>query len=258
MNKSNPSNILKSGTYASKQIFSSCNILRWSHQARFKKGHAIVSLFKAKTIMDYGCGDGTFLYFVDKLFDLKVGMELDPKDVANLSKRFENLPGYQFIHVNDPAEQKFDLVTCFEVLEHCTDENIDKILGTILKGHCKKDGHLIISVPKETGLTMIGKQFVRKILAYRKTGTYEFSEWYTLKEFFQMLLASESTQIKRNFYEIEVQGNKYTTCGHKGFNWKLLKRKISNHFVIEKVEFSPQILPLGLIASQVWFTCRLK
>ncbi len=258
MSDSENNNVLKSGSYATKQIFSSCNLLRWSHQARFRKGKSIVSRFGARSILDYGCGDGTFLYFINKYFDLKVGMEIDLDNVTNLNKRFQELEGYRFIHVGEKTEQKFDIVTCFEVLEHCSDESIDKILGTFLKGHCKKDGHVIISVPKETGLTMIGKQLVRKILAYRKTGTYEYSEWYTASEFLKMLFATESTEINRKFYEIESAGSKYITFGHKGFNWKNLKLKISEHFVIEKIEFSPALLPYGLIASQVWFICRPK
>lgn len=258
MNKTNSNDVLKSGTYAAKQIFSSCNILRWSHQARFKKALSSVSHLNAKSIMDYGCGDGTFLYFVNELFELKVGMEIDPTNLNNLTKRFHELSGYQFVHVNTNLEQKFDIVTCFEVLEHCTDQDIDKILGTFLKANCKEDGHVIISVPKETGLTMIGKQLVRRILAFQKSGTYEYSEWYTLKEFFQMLFATELTQINRNFHEIGIEDEKYSICGHKGFNWKMLKHKISAHFIIEKIEFSPQLLPFGLISSQVWFICRPK
>ncbi len=257
MGESTNKDILKSGSYATKQIFSSCNILRWSHQARFKKGLSIVSRFNAKSILDYGCGDGTFLYFVDKLFNFKVGMEIDPTHLTNLKKRFEALPGYNFIPISEKQNTAFDIVTCFEVLEHCSDEAIENVLQ-ILKRNCAQNGHVVISVPKETGLTMIGKQLVRRILAFRKMGTYEYTEWYSVKDFIKMFFAMESTQIKRNFYEISLPNAKYITCGHKGFNWKALAQKISTHLEIEKIDFSPKLLPFGLVASQVWFICRPK
>jgi 2-polyprenyl-3-methyl-5-hydroxy-6-metoxy-1,4-benzoquinol methylase len=250
--------ILKSGTFATKQIFSACKILRWSHQARFKKAFDLVSHYKANTILDYGCGDGTFLLFVDKLYKRKVGIEINPQDIQNLKNRFHGLDSFQFKHLNEKLNEKFDIVTCFEVLEHCSDENIEKIFVDILKSYCSKDGHIIISVPKETGLTMIGKQLVRRFLALKKTGTYEYSEWYSFSEFFQMLFATQITQINRKSYDVELEGIKFKAYGHKGFNWKILKQKIENHFEIEKIEFSPQLLPFGLIASQVWFICRQK
>jgi 2-polyprenyl-3-methyl-5-hydroxy-6-metoxy-1,4-benzoquinol methylase len=208
--------------------------------------------------MDYGCGDGTFLYFVNKLFKVKVGMEIDSKQLNDLVKRFKEMPSYKFIHISEIPTEQFDIVTCFEVLEHCTDENLERILNTVLKQCCKHDGHIIISVPNETGLTMIGKQLVRKILAYRRIGSYEYTEWYNVREFFTMLFATETSQINRSFYDIEIEGVKYKTCGHKGFNWKMLKHKISDHFTIEKIEFSPNWLPFGILASQVWFICRPK
>lgn len=250
--------ILKSGTFATKQIFSGCKILRFSHQARFNKACDLVSAYKANTILDYGCGDGTFLLFVDKLFKRKVGIEINPLDIQNLQKRFHDLKSFQFIHLNEKLNEQFDIVTCLEVLEHCSEENIEKILVDILKHYCGKDGHIIISVPKETGLTMIGKQLVRRFLALKKTGTYEYSEWYTFTEFFRMLFATSSTQIERKSHEMELGGIKFIAYGHKGFNWKILKQKIEAHFEIEKIEFSPQLLPFGLIASQVWFVCRQK
>lgn len=255
MNKD--SNLLKTGGYAAKQIFANCSILRFSHQTRFKKGIEFVKHFQPKSILDYGCGDATFLYFLKDLVVHKFGLEVDTTQLELLKSRFKGEPHFNFYHIQDSITEKFDLVTCFEVLEHCTDENIEKILEK-LASLANPNGHILISVPKETGLTMIGKQIVRRILGWQKFGSYEYTETYSWREFFIMLFATESSMIKRKFHEVNFQGQTYKTCGHKGFNWKQLKKKIENRFIIDRVEFTPKLLPFGLISSQVWFVCRVR
>lgn len=251
------SELLKSGGYAAKQIFSNCSILRWSHESRFKKGIDIVQNLKPSSIVDYGCGDATFLIFLKSLVKIKLGLEIDSNQLEHLKSRFKNETEFSFGHVSEDVKQQFDLVTCFEVLEHCSDENILKVLDK-LNLLCKKNGTILISVPIETGLTMVGKQAVRRLLGFKKIGTYEHTEYYTFKEFFQMLFATEKTKINRRFVELNYQGEKFLTCGHKGFNWKMLKLSIQSKFEIQKIEFSPNILPMGLLSSQVWFICKKR
>lgn len=251
----NEGRLIESGDYAAKQIFAQCKILRWSHRSRFNKGVEIVKELKPKSILDYGCGDGTFLIFLKDLVEKKVGLEVDVTELATLKTRFQNEKNFEFHHVNEPITQRFDVVTCFEVLEHCTDENIRLILEKLTR-LCKDNGRIILSVPKETGLTMIGKQTLRRLLGWRKFGSYEYTESYTFKEFFQMLFADRKTRINRKFFEVSFGSEKHTTCGHKGFNWKALKEIVESRLVVERVSFSPNPLPCGLLSSQVWFVCK--
>ncbi len=247
--------LLKTGGYAKKQIYAGCNVLRWSHRQRFSKGLSLIKKYSPSSILDYGCGDGTFLILAKDIVKEKNGMEIDDNQLRLLKDRLKDEPDFNFHHTNDILETKSDMVTCFEVLEHCTKESIENVL-TSLKKNCTKGGTVIISVPKETGLTMVGKQTVRRILGWRKFGNYEWTESYNFVDFFKMLFATEKTQVPRKYYEVEFDGGKYETCGHYAFNWKSLKLDIQRHFEIEKIEYTPFVLPLGVLSSQVWFICK--
>lgn len=249
------SDLLKSGGYAVKQIFSNCTILRWSHQTRFNKGIELVTKLKPASIVDYGCGDATFLILLKLVVKRKLGLEIDTTQLELLKNRFKDENDFAFSHVSEALSQQFDVVTCFEVLEHCSDVNIAIVLER-LDQLCLKGGTIIISVPKETGLTMVGKQLVRRWLGARKIGTYEYTERYTFIEFLKMLFATNNTKITRNFVEINYKGEKILTCGHKGFNWKVLRTAIQSKFNLQSVQFTPVILPYGLASSQVWFICK--
>jgi len=253
----NSDEILSSGSYSKKQIFADCNVLRWSHRQRFSKGLQFVKKFRPKTIIDYGCGDATFLIYSREIAENKIGLEIDKNQLTTLKDRFKDIEGFTFFNIADSIQSRGDLITCFEVLEHCTDETIEKILIR-LNEMCLPSGHVLISVPKETGLTLIGKQLVRKILALRKFGTYQYTEWYSFKDLLTMLFATRDSQIKRNFYEIKFGDTSHITCGHYGFNWKSLATKIEKHFIIQDVQYTPYVLPFGLVSSQVWFVCKPK
>lgn len=249
--------ILESGGYAKKQIFSDSSILRWSHQQRFKKGLQLIRQKRPETVLDYGCGDGTFLLLAKDLAANKIGLEIDINQLEKLKERFQGENDFSFQGIQEAPSKVSDFVTCFEVLEHCTEEVIEENLIK-LKNFCKVGGTVVISVPKETGPSLLIKQVVRRLLALRNYGSYEHTEYYNISNFFKMFFATENTQIERNYYEIMFGDQKYTSCGHYGFNWKKLKLQINNHFEITSIEFTPNLLPFGLVSSQVWFVCRLR
>jgi hypothetical protein len=49
------------GHYARKQIGCSSRLISWSHQRRFQAGLELTAPLQGKLVLDYGCGDGTFL-----------------------------------------------------------------------------------------------------------------------------------------------------------------------------------------------------
>lgn len=88
--------ILKSGGYAKKQIYSGCSLLRWSHSSRFTKGTELVKRFSPESLMDYGCGDGTFLVFLEDIVKRKVGIEIDHNQLERLHALFATKNDYSF------------------------------------------------------------------------------------------------------------------------------------------------------------------
>ena len=52
---------LRDGHYAAKQIFCNSQLIAWSHRRRFETGLALARQLQGRRVLDYGCGDGTFL-----------------------------------------------------------------------------------------------------------------------------------------------------------------------------------------------------
>src|SRR5882672_7561208 len=52
---------IEQGHYARKQIFSRSRLIAWSHRQRFRIGLTLAGQYAKGRLLDYGCGDGTFL-----------------------------------------------------------------------------------------------------------------------------------------------------------------------------------------------------
>ncbi|MFH1824876.1 MAG: class I SAM-dependent methyltransferase [Candidatus Firestonebacteria bacterium] len=112
--------------------------------------YELINHFKKKgKILDIGAAQGFFLKFMkDKGWDVK-GVELS-KEACSFAKRKLNLniTNKDFIKT-DLKNEKFDVMTMFEVMEHIPNinENLKKIYN-----HLKNKGVLIISVPNFNSL----------------------------------------------------------------------------------------------------------
>lgn len=202
---------------------------------------ALVAPYAGKRLLDYGCGDGTFLKSVSDLFCDLTGADVAQVQIDDCRKR---LPEISWVHV-DELTGKYDVITCMEVLEHCLPETAEKILSR-LSSFISPHGTVIISVPIETGPVLLSKQIVRRIAGWRGIGDYKFSERYTWPELIKMTFATSKTSINR--------GVGMEWYGHKGFNWRALEKEIKRHFCITEKRFSPN----PTFSSQVWFVCEVS
>jgi 2-polyprenyl-3-methyl-5-hydroxy-6-metoxy-1,4-benzoquinol methylase len=120
------------GHYAKKQLLCDNAIIAWSHQSRFTLARKLVEPYAGKKLLDYGCGDGTFLAEVYDLFPTAVGADIEPKQTLDCRARFAHVPGISFMMMEELAgpahERAYGVVTCMEVLEHCLDEELDRIV----------------------------------------------------------------------------------------------------------------------------------
>ena len=122
---------LRSGEYARKQLFGR-GLIGWSHGRRFATARRVVQPYAGAALLDYGCGDGTFLALVHDIFPHSVGAEIDPVLVEEARERFGALDGLRFIHTDEVAalpDGSFGVVTCMEVLEHCTPDAAERVIG---------------------------------------------------------------------------------------------------------------------------------
>jgi len=259
MNDKSMNDALREGQYARKQIFCRSGLISWSHRRRFEIALEIARDFAGQRILDYGCGDGTFLAMLMDSAQppkLAVGAEVSDELLAGCRKRFADLAGLSFVHVREleagGQAGQYDAVVCMEVLEHVVE--MDAMLAS-LERLLAPGGRLVVSVPVEIGPALLVKQTVRRIAGWRGIGDYPGTSPYTLAELAKSLLCGDQPHITRPRHR---QPDGLEFFDHKGFNWKWLRKKIGERFDVETTSASPvRWLPPGL-ASQVWITARKR
>lgn len=104
-----------------------------------------------KDILDIGCGAGTISMYLASKGNRVKGVDISPKAIqaAKESSKINNLSNITFETCNFPIKipnGKYDIITCFEVIEHLNDDDMAlRMMNQLLK----KNGILIISTPSE-------------------------------------------------------------------------------------------------------------
>jgi 2-polyprenyl-3-methyl-5-hydroxy-6-metoxy-1,4-benzoquinol methylase len=248
------------GHYAQKQLLSRSGLVRWTHGSRFRLGRELVEPFRGKQLLDYGCGDGTFLALVHDLFPDASGADVALDQVDDCQRRFASLPRMSFLSTDALSgpehHNRYDVAVCMEVLEHCPDDIqaavLDQIASVVAPG-----GTFIVSVPIEIGPPLVAKQCARALVALGGLSEYSHRERYRPGELLTMFFAGRNTEFPREEHVGRIDEKRTTRyTGHKGFNWRRLQLLIERRFVLERRLFSP-LQHLGpLFNSQVWFVCR--
>jgi len=247
---------IEDGHYAKKQLFSRDRLVAWSHSRRFETAVSLASEFAGKRVLDYGCGDGTFLALAMTRYEapmLGVGAELPGSYLDDCRSRYGFERRLRFVDVGDldGREQTgvYDAVFCMEVLEHVVDW---EPLMQRFKRLLAPGGKLIISVPVETGLPLVFKQVVRRVAGWRKIGHYPGTSAYSAGEMAVSIFAGSAQHLPRPVFDTGG-GPSYD---HKGFNWKVLRHRLERDFVIERTLASPFQWLGPALATQVWFVLR--
>lgn len=248
--------LLKSGDYARKQIYCPSGLVRWSHGSRFEVARALVAPRAGGRLIDYGCGDGTFVAMVHADFTETLGLDVDPKQIEEATRRLGALPGVRFALTAAPfpgpqPPAPFDVVTCMEVLEHCLEDERRRVIGE-LRRLVARDGVVVVSVPIEIGPSLAGKQLARAVAGLRRLGDYQYRERYSPFEFARAVLGRG---VPRVALEGRGPAGPYRYYGHKGFDYRVVVRELQAHFTIVRRLYSP-MRPLGpFLNSQAWFAC---
>lgn len=250
---------VRDGHYAAKQIYSRDRLVAFSHRRRFETGLELARAFGGRRMLDYGCGDGTFLallYQSGVAPSVAVGADLDDAQVNSCRGRLGDLPGARFERIADLSAPEhrgaYDVVVCTEVLEHVVE--VDAIVADLHR-FLHDEGTLIVSVPVETGVPLVLKQMVRRIAGWRNIGDYKWTTAYTWRELMAGVFAGRQPHLPRPTYAglLDVPFH-----DHKGFNWKALADRIATRFTIDRVTASPFAWLGPAMATQVWFVARKK
>lgn len=250
---------VRAGHYARKQLLSKDRLIAWSHSRRYATGLRLAERFARKRVLDYGCGDGTFLALLMSgpyAASHAVGVEIDESLVDDCRRRLGERAGLSFISSRELQNSQhlgfYDAVICMEVLEHAIDpQALLRLFFSLLA----PGAVLLISVPVETGLPVIVKQTVRRIAGWRGIGDYPGTTAYRWSELLRSLFAGETQHIERPVIQSE-DGRQWHD--HKGFNWMRLRTLIKEDFVLERVLSSPLAGLSPHLASQAWFLAHKR
>lgn len=243
------------GHYANKQLNCPSSLVSFSHHARFKKAVELAGTDLDGALLDYGSGDGTFLGFVAGQFASCLGADITLDQVEDCRRRFAAVPNVGFCETSalagDEHTAAYRVVTCMEVLEHCTPPVVDEVLADLSR-LVAPDGRVIISVPIETGPSFVLKYIVRTTAGWRGLSDYRHYERYPPGQALRMLFATARTRVPRPVYGEPGAG----FHSHYGFNWRGLHARVRQSFIVDRTLFSPFGIPGGWFSSQAWLVCR--
>jgi len=126
---------------------STCSeIAEYEHMPRYKYA---LSLAPNKTILDFGCGTGYGSSILATRANLVVGVDID-ESALEWARETHRKPTLEFRSNSDFGaslpRKYFDLVTCFEMIEHVTADHQQLIINSFVNV-LKPDGVLLISTP---------------------------------------------------------------------------------------------------------------
>ena len=248
------------GHYARKQLLSKDRLIAWSHRRRFETGLRLARpLAAGRRVLDYGCGDGTFLALLAGGRPAPagaVGAEAGAELVEDCRRRHGARQPLRFVHADelDAPEHRagYDLVVCMEVLEHVVgpERLIERLAALVAPG-----GRLLASVPVETGLPLVLKQAVRRVAGWRGIGDYPGTAPYTAGELLRGVFAGPRQHLARPVYETPA-GRPFHD--HKGFNWMFVRGLLARHLAVERTLGSPLLWLPPHLGSQAWFLARKR
>ncbi|WP_280951541.1 class I SAM-dependent methyltransferase [Methylocella silvestris] len=208
-------------------------LARFAHKQRIERSVMLAQQYLAPNgvIVDFGAGKGSFL--------TALGDKRPDATLYAIEEYFRPAEDSRIHYVENfkSLEVKTDLVTSFEVGEHLTDAETEEFL-TDARQSLKDGGKLIISVPIMIGAACALKDLNRALM-FRRAPEYSLRE---------LIAGSFGGAVQR-------PADRRPT--HKGFDFRWLRDRIENYFLIENEILSPLPLPWW-VNSQIFFICRKK
>ena len=216
--------------YSHETSYRGANLNAFLHRRRLKTALSLIATSTTAptgTLADFGCSDGFVISQIQKHnrpgseweyfgFDVEPGL-LD-------SGRKRGLPDTEFHRFdlneeNHLLQREFDVVTCFESMEHIG--NCRNALINLYRA-CKVDGSILISIPNESNLPGLFKYLARKVL--RRNAYGQFFDRQSELVYVWSLLTNKSIQ---SFRPSTVPYWGY----HLGFDWKAFDRHVQHELI---------------------------
>ena len=205
-----------------------------------------LSLPRTAAIADFGCSNGFFfaelLQALPEAGSLRLfGFDHSTDLLAAARSRNIGNAVFDYVDLNAPPrdrERLFDVVTCFETLEHVG--NVHNAIDTLLAA-CKPGGALHISVPNEIGLPGLLKYAARKVL--RRRPYEEFFSGQSEARYVWRLLTGQSILA---FRDPAADG----WGPHLGFDWRVVLNHLNESNSCRVVRVDSLIFGYILVARR--------
>lgn len=228
-------------SYLDRNYNSKNPLRRFAHRTRFKKSIQSIESNSEYSLMDFGCGDGTFMNQLNLRSSSVKLVGFEPIMDSIEGNQIEIYKNWEDIISKSKTIEGFDYVTCFEVLEHFSPENQLEALKK-MNSVLKKDGKVIISVPIEKGFPALVKNLIRRVNLPQSVHIFSY------KNIWNSFLSRSLLHLR--------QDPGYMS--HMGFYFTDLEDEIGKLFKQEKKSFSPFGGPSHHFNSQVFFTLTKK
>lgn len=169
---------------------------------------------------DFGCSNGYITNLITNIVKSKKTFGYDHSSNIDIARKLYPKFKFEYIDLNkvNQFDEKFDLITCFEVLEHVG--NIEVAIDNLISSS-KENSKIIISVPIETGLIGLIKFLIKRIFF-----NYKFELKNT--EFSYLI----SLLLNKNISKYRTKDTHYGS--HFGFDF----REVENYLKERKIKYS--------------------
>ena len=202
-------------------IYRSRSIWHWHHRSRLHQVLREAARFaEAGSVADIGCSNGYVTNLLSQVCSGEVhGFDYLPEMVKSARAVYPDLV-FRRADLNRVIkwDQQYDLVCCFETLEHVGD--VSSAL-TNIRAAVRDGGTLIVSVPVETGMWGMAKFCVKMLAGYSMDEIDAGRGEYAMA----LLRGADISQFRKA---------SYTWGTHFGFDWRELERQISTTMHIQK------------------------
>ena len=212
------------------QTYTTKSLRNFPHRVRL---NAIISLLDGLCLSsnisyaDFGCSNGYITDLIAKRYAIKCVYGFDC-ETDLLAIAAEKYPAIQFslTDLNNPiADGTFDVVTCFETLEHVGKPDIAlyKLLAS-----CREGGRVIVTVPIETGPLGLLK-FLAKVVIYRHRYQAEIDELFDNNS-----VGHYIWRLVRNMDISSVRDDRTRWGTHFGFDYRIIDRFLAREAIIHR------------------------
>lgn len=170
-------------------------IRAFSHRHRLKsifKEMMDMNILEGESFCDLGCSNGYITSMIHRKFGFgeSVGFDYEAENLKTAKSLYRDVE-FQFLNLNayDIHDRKFNIVTCFETLEHVG--NLEAAVKNILS-RISPGGKALITVPIEHGLRGFFKYVVKKFVFRYSVSELKISEMRYFHILFRGRRLSES------------------------------------------------------------------